>query len=301
MTGPVVGLVGVGRMGGSMARALAREGRTLVVHNRTPDKAEALVAALGEGAATVASTPAEVARLADVILTMLADDAAVEDVFTQPDGLLAGARAGTVFVDLSTVMPSTIQGLEARIRASDAGVLDAPVSGSTTTAESGQLTLMIGGTAADLERARPALEPLAKSIVHVGGLGAGAAMKLAVNTVIFGLNQAVAEGLVLAERAGIDRQVAYDVLATSAVGAPYLGYKRAAFVDPDGTPTAFALDLAAKDLRLIAALAEAVGAPIPQSAVNLDVIRAASGDGRGGRDFATVATHLRSMGEGPRD
>jgi 3-hydroxyisobutyrate dehydrogenase-like beta-hydroxyacid dehydrogenase len=298
VTLPVVGLVGVGRMGGSMARALARDGRTLVVHNRTPDKAEALVAALGDSAASLAATPAEVAQRADVVLTMLADDAAVEAVFTQPDGLLAGARPGTVFVDLSTVMPSTLQGLEARIRAAGAGALDAPVSGSTATAESGQLTLMVGGTEADLERARPSLEPLAKSIVHVGGLGAGAAMKLAVNTVIFGLNQAVAEGLVLAERAGIDRQVAYDVLAASAVGAPYLGYKRAAFVDPDGTPTAFALDLAAKDLRLITALAEAVGAPTPQSAVNLDVIRAAAGDGRGGRDFATVASHLRSLGEG---
>ena len=100
-------------------------------------------------------------------------------------------------------------------------------------------------------------------------------MKLAVNTVIFGLNEAVAEALVLAERAGIDRTVAYDVIATSAVGAPFVGYKRAAFLDPDGTPTAFALDLAAKDLRLITALADAVGAPIPQAAVNLDVIRAA--------------------------
>jgi 3-hydroxyisobutyrate dehydrogenase/2-hydroxy-3-oxopropionate reductase len=285
-------------MGGSMARALAREGRTLVVHNRTPEKAQALVDDLGEGQASVAATPADVARQADVILTMLADDAAVEGVFTQPDGLLAGARPGTVFVDLSTVMPSTIQGLEARIRATGAGALDAPVSGSTATAESGQLTLMIGGTAGDLERARPALEPLAKTIVHVGGLGAGAAMKLAVNTVIFGLNEAVAEGLVLAERAGIDRQVAYDVLATSAVGAPYLGYKRNAFLDPDGTPTAFALDLAAKDLRLIAALAAAVGAELPQSAINLDVIRAAAAGDRGGRDFATVAAHLRSLGEG---
>jgi 3-hydroxyisobutyrate dehydrogenase/2-hydroxy-3-oxopropionate reductase len=298
VTVPVVGLVGVGRMGGSMARALAREGRSLVVHNRTPAKAQALVDELGEGQASVAATPADVARQADVILTMLADDAAVEGVFTQPDGLLAGARPGTVFVDLSTVMPSTILGLEARIRATGAGALDAPVSGSTATAESGQLTLMIGGTAGDLERARPALEPLAKTIVHVGGLGAGAAMKLAVNTVIFGLNEAVAEGLVLAERAGIDRQVAYDVLATSAVGAPYLGYKRNAFLDPDGTPTAFALDLAAKDLRLITALADAVGAAIPQSAINLDVIRAAAAGDRGGRDFATVAAHLRSLGEG---
>ena len=298
MTHPVVGLVGVGRMGGSMARALARADRRLVLHNRTRDKAEDLAAELGEGVATVVDSPAAVAGEADVVLTMLADDAAVAGVFTGAKGLLAGARPGTVFVDLSTVMPSTLQGLEAPIRATGAGVLDAPVSGSTATAESGQLTLMVGGTEADLERARPALEPLAKTIVHVGPLGAGAAMKLSVNTVIFGLNQAVAEALVLAERAGIDRGTAYDVIANSAVGAPFVGYKRAAFLDPEGTPTAFALDLAAKDLRLITSLAETVGASIPQSAVNLEVIRAASAGGRGGRDFATVATHLRSLGEG---
>jgi 3-hydroxyisobutyrate dehydrogenase/2-hydroxy-3-oxopropionate reductase len=298
VTHPVVGLVGVGRMGGSMARALARADRRLVLHNRTRDKAEDLAAELGEGVATVVDSPAAVAGEADVVLTMLADDAAVAGVFTGAKGLLAGARPGTVFVDLSTVMPSTLQGLEAPIRATGAGVLDAPVSGSTATAESGQLTLMVGGTEADLERARPALEPLAKTIVHVGPLGAGAAMKLSVNTVIFGLNQAVAEALVLAERAGIDRGTAYDVIANSAVGAPFVGYKRAAFLDPEGTPTAFALDLAAKDLRLITSLAETVGASIPQSAVNLEVIRAASAGGRGGRDFATVATHLRSLGEG---
>ena len=297
--GLVVGLVGIGRMGGSMARALAREGRRLVIHNRTPDKAQALADALGTGVATVAATPAEVAAAADVTLTMLADDDAVAEVYAGVNGLLSGVRAGTVLVDLSTVMPSTIRVFESRVRAAGAGILDAPVSGSTATAESGQLTLMVGGTAEDLEHARPALEPLAKAIVHVGPLGSGAAMKLAVNTVIFGLNEAVAEALVLAERAGIDRTTAYDVIATSAVGAPFVGYKRAAFLDPEGTPTAFALDLAAKDLRLIAVLADAVGAPIPQAAVNLDVIRAASRDGRGGRDFATVAERLRSLAGAP--
>ena len=167
--------------------------------------------------------------------------------------------AGTVLVDLSTVTPDTIRSLEADARAAGAGILDSPVSGSVTLAQSGQLTLMVGGTAEDLEQARPALEPLAKTIVHVGPLGAGAAMKLAVNTVIFGLNEALAEGLVLAEAAGVDRAMAYDVIAASAVGAPYVGYKRAAFLEPDETPVAFALDLAAKDLRLIAQLADSVG------------------------------------------
>ena len=120
---------------------------------------------------------------------------------------------------------------------------------------------MAGGAAADLDRARPVLDALATTVFHLGPLGSGAAMKLAVNTVIFGLNQAVAEALVLAEAAGIDRAAAYDVLAASAAGAPFVGYKRAAFLEPDATPVAFALDLAAKDLRLIADLARDVGVP----------------------------------------
>jgi 3-hydroxyisobutyrate dehydrogenase/2-hydroxy-3-oxopropionate reductase len=119
-------------------------------------------------------------------------------------------------------------------------------------------------------------------------------MKLAVNTVIFGLNQAVAEGLVLAEGAGVRRDLAYDVIAAGAAGAPYVGYKRSAFVDPEGTPVAFALDLAAKDLGLIAELAREVGLRMPQAETDLAVIRAASAGGRGGLDFSTVAAELRA-------
>ncbi|HLO34978.1 MAG TPA: NAD-binding protein, partial [Candidatus Deferrimicrobium sp.] len=147
--------------------------------------------------------------------------------------------------------------------------------------------------AADLERARPVLEAVSGTLFHLGPLGTGAAMKLAVNTVIFGLNEAVAEGLVLAERAGVPRDLAYDVIAASAAGAPYVAYKRAAFLDPDGTPVAFTLDLTAKDLGLIAELAADVGLRMPQAEVDLAVIRAASAGGQGGRDFATVADHLR--------
>jgi 3-hydroxyisobutyrate dehydrogenase/2-hydroxy-3-oxopropionate reductase len=275
-----------------MARAIARADMPLILHNRTRERADTLATELG---ASVAATPAETAARADVTLTMVADDDAVAAIYRGPDGLLAGARPGLVLVDLSTVTPDTIRSLESDARAAGAGILDAPVSGSVATARAGQLTLMVGGTAGDLERARPALEPLAKTIVHIGPLGSGAAMKLAVNTVIFGLNAAVAEGLVLAEAAGVERETAYDVIATSAVGAPYVGYKRAAFLDPDGTPTAFSLDLAAKDLGLIAMLAERVGLPMPQSVSNLAGIRAAADSLGGGRDFSVVASHIRSQ------
>jgi 3-hydroxyisobutyrate dehydrogenase-like beta-hydroxyacid dehydrogenase len=288
---PVVGLAGTGRMGAAMAHALARAGLPLVLHNRTPAPAEALAAELG---ARVAASPAALAAAADVVLTTLADDAAVVAVYRGPAGLLEGAHEGSVLVDLSTVMPATIVSLAEPARSVGAGLLDAPVSGSTSLAEAGQLTLMVGGDAADLERARPALEPLARTIFHLGPLGSGAAMKLAVNTVVFGLNGALAEGLVLAEAAGIPRPLAYDVLAASAVGAPLVGYKRNAFLDPAGTPVAFALDLAAKDLRLIRTLAASLGLELPQAATNLDLIRSASSGGRGGRDFSTVADALRT-------
>ena len=240
-----VGVVGTGRMGFAMTRALRAAGLEVLVYNRTRARADQCAFETG---ATVAPTAADVAARADVTLTMLADDDAVHDVYRGPAGLLEGAHGGAVLVDLSTVTPNTIRSLEADARATGSGILDSPVSGSVTLAGSGQLTLMVGGTAGDLERARPALEPLAKTIVHVGPLGSGAAMKLAVNT----------------------------VLADSAVGAPYVGYTRAAFLAPEATPVAFALDLAAKDLRLIRALADEVGLDLPQSQVNLDVVRTAS-------------------------
>jgi 3-hydroxyisobutyrate dehydrogenase/2-hydroxy-3-oxopropionate reductase len=194
---------------------------------------------------------------------------------------------------MSTVLPDAIRSVADDVRATGSGLLDAPVSGSVTLAEAGQLTLMVGGEAADLEHARPVLESLAKAIFHLGPLGSGAVMKLAVNTVIFGLNGALAEGLALAEAAGVDRAVAYDVIASGAAGAPYVGYKRAAFVEPETAPVAFALELAEKDLRLITETAAAVGQPLPQTATNLELIRAAAAEGGAGADLASVATELR--------
>ena len=293
-----VGVLGTGRMGSAFARALARDGHEVLLWNRTLERCYALAGQLGAGV-RVAGSAAEVAANTDVTLSMVADGPAVTAIYEGPDGVLAGAHAGGVLVDLSTVPPSTIRALEPLARERGAGILDLPVSGSVGLAEAGELTLMVGGSAEDLERARPALESLAKRIVHMGPLGSGAAMKLAVNAVIFGLNNALAEALVLAEQAGIDRALAYDVFATSAVGAPYVGYKRTAFVDPDTTPVAFALELAEKDLRLITGLADEVGTAVPQSVTNLALMHEASTEVGADRDFSTVAVHLRRRAGAP--
>jgi 3-hydroxyisobutyrate dehydrogenase-like beta-hydroxyacid dehydrogenase len=280
-------------MGSAMAERLRAQGTTVVLYNRTRDRAAALADRIG---ATVAETAAAAAAQADVVITMLADDAAVRDAFGGPEGIAAGLRPGSVAVDMSTVLPGTIGAVAPAVRERGAGVLDAPVSGSVTTTLAGELTLMVGGDAADLERARPVLERLAKRIFHLGDLGTGAAMKLAVNTVVYGLNGAVSEALVLAERSGIDRATAYDVLANSAVAAPFVQYKRAAFVDPEATPVAFALALAEKDLHLIAEQAEASGTAMPQAAINLTTIQAAERSIGEDSDLSAVARHLREEG-----
>lgn len=275
-----------------MARALARGGHQLVLYNRTPGRAERLAADIG---AQVAPTPARAAGQADVIITMVADDAALTELCKSDEGILAGAQPGSVTVQCSTVLPDTVRALAPIFSERGLGFLDAPVSGSIALAEQGKLTVMAGGDAAALEKARPVLEALAGRVFHMGPVGTGAAMKLAVNAVIFALDVALAEALVLAERAGIERERAYEVLEASAAGAPFVAYKRQAFVDPESAPTAFSLDLAGKDLRLIAALASALGLPVAQARTNLDLIDAAAQSQGPERDFAFVAGHLRNV------
>ena len=228
MAEPTVAVLGAGRMGSAMAERLSGRDVAVVVYNRSSDRAHELAERIG---ARVAGTPAEAAAGADVVISMVADDDAVQALYEGPDGVPAGIGPGAVAVDMSTVLPDTIRSIAPSVRACGAGVLDAPVSGSVGSMLTGELTIMAGGDAADLERARPVLDRLAKRVFHMGELGAGAAMKLAVNTLIYGLNGAIAEGLVLAERNGIDRALAYDVLAASAAGAPFVVYKRAAFVE----------------------------------------------------------------------
>jgi 3-hydroxyisobutyrate dehydrogenase-like beta-hydroxyacid dehydrogenase len=160
--------------------------------------------------------------------------------------------------------------------------------------ERGELTFMVGGDPAALDRVRPVLGALAGRIFHLGDVGAGATMKLAVNAIVHALNQALSESLVLAEKAGIAREAAYEVFASSAIAAPYVHYKRAAFEKPDAAAVAFMLDLVAKDLGLIGALADRVGARMEQAATNRRVVGEALDAGYGERDISAIADFLRS-------
>ena len=286
-----VGVVGTGRMGAAMVGRFRAAGFPVVVHNRTRSKAERVADAHG---CTVADSPRAAVADADVVVVSLADDEAVRAAYDGADGIIAGLRAGAVVCDASTVAPDTVRGLARRARDIGATLLDTPVSGSVSTVEAGGLVVMAGGDRDALDRARPVLESMATRVVHLGPVGTGAAMKLAVNGALHALNIALSEALVLAERAGIERETAYDVLAGSAVGAPFVSYKRAAFLDPDGTPVAFALQLVAKDLELAAALAEEVGAPTPQLACDREVIDAVVAAGFGTADLSAVAEFLRA-------
>ena len=286
-----VGFLGMGRMGSRIAPNIARAGFPLIVYNRTRSQAADVA---GETDASVGETPAEVARAADVVITMLADGPAVEAVYEGPDGVLAGLGPGTVAVDMSTVGPGFVVSLGERVRATGATMVDSPVSGSVATAEAATLMLMVGGDEADVARVRPVLESVGRPVIHVGPPGAGAAMKLAVNAMIFAINQSLSESLVLAERAGIARANAYEVIENSAAAAPVVHYRRPVFEHPGELPPSFTLDLTAKDLRLILELAAKVGAPMPQSERNLQVIEDAVAANRGGQDLGELAEFLRS-------
>lgn len=287
-----VALLGTGRMGSAMVGRLAGAGHPVTVWNRTRERAEAV--AVRHGTA-VAPTPREAVHGAAVVVVSLADDAAVRAAYEGEDGLVAGLAPGQVVADTSTVDPETLRALEPSVAATGATLLDTPVSGSVASVEAGTLLVMAGGGATGLEQARPALEAIASRIVHLGPLGTGATMKLVVNAMVHALDVALSEALVLAERAGVEREAAYDVIAASAVGAPFVAYKREAFLHPEEAPVAFALDLVAKDLTLADQLAGRVGAVMPQLAVNREVIGDAVAAGLGGADLSAVARHLREQ------
>lgn len=284
-----VAVLGTGRMGGAMVGTLRRSGFDVVAWNRDRAKADEVARTTGAG---IAETPSEAAATSDVAITSLADDAAVEAVYADA---LGGFHADQVILEMSTIAPETVRTIAPSVLARGAAMLDAPVSGSVPVVERGELTIMVGGEPDVLERARPVLEALSSTIVHVGELGTGATMKLAVNALVHGLAVALSESLVLAERAGVERTTAYEVFASGAAAAPFVLYKRAAFERPDETPVAFSLDLVAKDLDLILALAERVGAPMPQADTNRGEVRAALESGLADRDMSALADYLRGI------
>jgi 3-hydroxyisobutyrate dehydrogenase-like beta-hydroxyacid dehydrogenase len=283
-----IGIVGLGRMGGGIARRLADCGRQLTVWNRSPGKAQALAA---EASCAIARTVAELAAESDIVISSLADSHAVQAVFLD-DEVLA-ALDGKLFIEMSTVGPSFSAGLARALAQAGVRFVEAPVSGSTAAARNGQLLVLAGADEAVAREARPVLDLIARSVRFTGAPGSAALCKLALNLVVFGMNEAVAEALVFAERGGMDPAVFYDALCDSAVRAPVLEYRREAFLSPDGAEVTFALDLARKDLQLIAREAGALDAPVPQTIATLQVAEEAASAGFGQADVAAVALHLR--------
>ena len=272
-----------------MVGTLRRAGFDVVAWNRDRGKCHAVAHTSG---AEVAEGAAEAASAADVAITSLADDAAVEAVYADA---VEGFHAGQGVLEMSTIAPETVRKVARSVQERGATMLDAPVSGSVPVVERGELLIMVGGDPDALERARPVLEALSSTIIHVGELGSGATMKLAVNALVHGLAVALSESLVLAERAGVERTTAYEVFASGAAAAPFVLHKRAAFERPDETPVAFSLELVAKDLDLILALAQRVGAPMPQADTNRDEVRSALAAGMGKRDMSALAGYLRGI------
>ena len=286
-----VAVIGAGRMGGAMVGTLRSAGYDVTIYNRSRDKADAVAKATG---ASVAATPAEAAASSRVVLSSLADDNAVIATHTGPDGTVSGLASESVLVETSTINPHTLSVLEPDVTATGATLLDGPVSGSVVLVQQGKLTFMVGGEASALETVRPVLEALSAQIFHVGELGAGATIKLAVNAIVHSTNVALAEALVLAEEAGVDRATAYEVFAGSAAASPFLAYKQAAFVDPENAPVAFSLDLVKKDLDLILGLADSVGVSMTQLTGGQTVTELAIAAGYGDSDMSAVASYLRS-------
>jgi 3-hydroxyisobutyrate dehydrogenase-like beta-hydroxyacid dehydrogenase len=285
-----VGFAGLGSMGRPMALNLLRAGFPLSVYNRTAERSEPLRAA----GAQVMSSPRELGASSDVVVTMLTDGEAVASVLLGDDGVVDPSGSGTV-VDMSTIGPKAAVALAEEVRARGWAWVDAPVSGSTALAEAASLTTMVGAEPGDFERVEPVLEAMTASRYRLGGPGAGAAMKLALNLLIASSSQAISEALVLAERIGIGRAVAYEVIANSAVSSPFVAYKRAAFMDPDAEPVGFSLGMMQKDLDLALGLAREHCVPLLAGAAAREGMTVAGGLCGGDEDLVRMADALRAI------
>jgi 3-hydroxyisobutyrate dehydrogenase len=281
-----IGFAGIGRMGLAMARNLLGAGFSLVVWNRTAERCSPLV----DIGARVAAAPAALAA-ADVVVTMLSDAQAARSVLVE-SGLLDDLRPGSIVLEMSTIGPIAAAELAAEAMRHDVHLLDAPVSGSVSVAEEAGLFAMVGGDREAYEQVAPVLDAMTKGHVLLGPSGSGAAMKIAVNAMIAVTNESLAETLVLAERFGLERERAYDVLAGGALASPFLLYKRGAFLHPDTQPVAFTTALMRKDVALAQELAARLGVRIPAAAAAAGVLDEALGNGLADADMASVISLL---------
>jgi 3-hydroxyisobutyrate dehydrogenase-like beta-hydroxyacid dehydrogenase len=279
-----VAVVGLGAMGSRIARRFIDAGHDVVVWNRTPSK----VAPLTERGAAAAPTPAEAARRAEAVVTMVADPAALREVTEGPEGVAAGAAPSTTVIQMSTVGVEPVTRLASAL-AAGTGLLDAPVLGSVAEAESGSLRIFVGGEPALVERWTPLLSTLG-SPLQVGPVGAGSAAKLVANSTLFGVIGALGEALVLAKRLGLSQEAAFEVLASTPLATQ--ADRRRPSIESGEYPPRFSLALARKDADLILQAAAASGADLRMSEAARTWLADAQGAGWGDQDYAAVLAYM---------
>ena len=280
-------MAGLGRMGVPMAKNLINAGFDIQVWNRNPARSASFAT---EMQCQIAQTPEALASACDIVITMLADDAASQDVYLGESGLLKGKKA-MVFIEMSTVSPNWINRLQSQ--SSRAAIIDAPVSGATQAAQAGKLMIMVGGSEEIAQPLLPIFDALGEKTIILGKQSAGATMKLAINSVIHSLNQAAAESLNLAQAAGIELPLAFEALESSAACAPMLRYRKPLYLDERAHQVTFTVGLAAKDVDLATRLAQSLDVQMPQAELNLDILNQASQNGYAHRDMASVISYLK--------
>jgi len=278
-----LGYIGLGVMGGRMAARLLAKGHAVTGYNRTRSKAQALA----DHGLRVAGTPREVAAAADITFVMVANSEALTSVAGGADGFIAGLGRGKIVVDMSTVSPALSRELASRVRDTGADMVDAPVSGSVLTLEQGQLSIMVGGDRATFDRLTPLLEDIGPKVTYVGPHGLAVSMKIATNISVAVQMLAFAEGVLLAERSGIARETAVDVMTHSAIGSPMLQY-RGRFVLQLPDEAWFDTTMMQKDLRLALEMGRELGVPLPTTSTTNEWLTAARAMGLADEDFAAV-------------
>jgi 3-hydroxyisobutyrate dehydrogenase-like beta-hydroxyacid dehydrogenase len=280
-----LGFVGLGVMGGRIAKRLLDAGHTVTGWNRTAAKAQWLV----DDGLTLADSPRRAAADADVVFSMVTDTPALEQVALGPDGIIAGLRPGTVYVEMSTVSPATSRELAAKVAQTGAAMLDAPVSGSVETLERGDLSVMVGGDRAVFERVRPILRDIGPRQTYLGGNGNAVLMKIAINLNLMVQMTAFSEGVLLAEKGGIPREAAVEAMLAGVVASPMVRYRGPFVLDghlPD--PAWFDCNMMQKDMLLALEQGRALDVPLPTTAVTNELLTACRGEGLDHNDFAVV-------------
>jgi len=273
-----------------MVGRLLSKGHVITGYNRTRSKAEWLIAK----GMRWAGSPREVAAAADVTFAMVTNSAALTAIADGPDGVLRGLTAGKIFVDISTVSPAVSRALAERIRQQGADMLDAPVSGSVITLQEGKLSVMVGGRADTFARVKKILEDIGPKVTHVGDNGLAVAMKIALNLQLAVQMLAFSEGVLLAEKSGIRRETAVDVMVHSAIASPMVQY-RGPFVLQQPEEAWFDMNMMQKDMLLAMELGRQLDVPLPSAAVSNEFLTAARGMGMAKKDFACMFDVLAKM------